>query len=99
MDQYELTLGALHSLKPGEKPNISLVARTYSVNHSSLSRRFHGISGSKEAQYNKQQLLSKEQSRALIKWINQLTKRGLPPTNSMLENFTREISSKEPGKN
>uniref|UniRef100_A0A093VGD5 Jerky protein like-like n=1 Tax=Talaromyces marneffei PM1 TaxID=1077442 RepID=A0A093VGD5_TALMA len=82
MGQYELALEALHSLKPGEKPN-----------------RFRGSTGSTEAQYNNQRLLSKEQSRALIKWINQLTKRGLPPTNSMLENFAREISGKEPGKN
>jgi hypothetical protein len=99
MDQYELALGALRSLKPGEKSNIALVARTYSVDRSQLSRRFRGVSGSKEAQYNNQRLLSKQQSRILIKWINQLTERGLPPTNSMLENFAREISGREPGKN
>jgi hypothetical protein len=99
MDQFELALRALHSLEPGEKPNISLVARTYGVDRSQLSRRFRGISGSKEEQYNNQRLLSKEQSTALIKWVNQLTERGLPPTNAMLENFAREISGKEPGKN
>ncbi|EEA22190.1 pogo transposable element, putative [Talaromyces marneffei ATCC 18224] len=99
MASYELALEALRSLKPDEKPNISLVARTYGVNQSNLSKRFRGVTGSKEAQYNNQRLLSKEQSRTLIKWINQLTERGLPPTNSMLENFAREISGKEPGKN
>jgi P2-related tail formation protein len=31
IDQYELALGALHSLKPGEKPIISLVVRIYSI--------------------------------------------------------------------
>ena len=99
MDQYELALRALRSLKPGETPNIALVARTYGVDRSQLSRRFRGVSGSKEAQYNSQRLLTKEQSRTRIKWINQLTERGLPPTNAMLENFAREISGKEPGKN
>ena len=88
MDQIELALEALRSAKPGEKPNISLVARTYGVDRSSLSRHFRGVSGSKEAQYNSQRLLSKQQSRALIKWINELTERGLPPTNQMLVNFT-----------
>lgn len=29
---YKLALAALHSLKPGEKPNIRLVTRTYSIN-------------------------------------------------------------------
>ncbi|GAM37109.1 pogo transposable element [Talaromyces pinophilus] len=99
MDQYELALKALRSLKPGETPNIALVARTYGVDRSQLSRRFRGVSGSKEAQYDNQRLLNEEQSRVLIKWINQLTERGLPPTNAMLENFAREISGKEPGKN
>ncbi|KAL3707102.1 hypothetical protein TMatcc_008115 [Talaromyces marneffei ATCC 18224] len=97
MGQYELALEALHSLKPGEKPNQEHTM--YGVDPSNLSKRFRGSTGSTEAQYNNQRLLSKEQSRALIKWINQLTKRGLPPTNSMLENFAREISGKEPGKN
>ena len=99
MASYELALEALRSLPPGEKPNISLVARTYGVDQSNLSRRYRGVTGSKEAQYNNQRLLSKEQSRELVKYINKLTKRGLPPTNSMLANFARDISSREPSKN
>ncbi|EED12682.1 pogo transposable element, putative [Talaromyces stipitatus ATCC 10500] len=99
MASMELALAALHSADPGEKPNISLVARTYGVSQSGLYKRFHGVTGSKEEQYDKQRILTTTQSRALIKWINQLTERGLPPTNSMLANFAREISGKEPGKN
>ena len=60
---------------------------------------FTVLRAQKKTQYNNQRILSNAQSRALIKWINQLTERGLPPTNSMLENFAREISGKEPGKN
>ncbi|KAL3712911.1 hypothetical protein TMatcc_001613 [Talaromyces marneffei ATCC 18224] len=99
MASMELALAALRSADPGEKPNISLVTRTYGVSQSGLYKRFHGVTGSKEEQYDKQRILTTTQSRALIKWINQLTERGLPPTNSMLANFAREISGKEPGKN
>jgi len=99
MASMELALAALRSADPGEKPNISLVARTYGVSQSGLYKRFHGITGSKEEHYNTQRILTTSQSKALIKWINQLTERGLPPTNSMLANFAREISGKEPGKN
>ena len=99
MASYELALEALRSTPPGETPNISLVARTYGVNQSNLSKRYRGVTGSKEAQYNNQRLLSKEQSRELIKYINLLTERGLPPTNSMLANFAKDICGKEPGKN
>jgi Tc5 transposase DNA-binding domain len=63
------------------------------VDPSNFSKPFRGVTGSKKAQYNNQKIL------ALIKWINQLTERGLPPTNSMLANFARDISDKEPGKN
>jgi hypothetical protein len=99
IDSYELALEALHSTEPGEKPNISLVARTYGVDPSNLSKRYRGVTGSKEAHYNNRRLLNEAQSRILIKWINGLTERGLPPTNAMLENFAREKSGKEPGKN
>jgi hypothetical protein len=99
MASMELALAALRSAEAGEKPNISLVARTYGVSQSALSKRFQGVTGSKEDHYNNQRLLNNIQSKALIQWINQLTERGLPPTNAMLENFAREISGKEPGKN
>ena len=99
MASLELALEALRALPPGEKPNLSLVARTYNVSQSTLSRRYRGVTGSKEEQYNNQRLLSNEQSRALIKYINQLTVRGLPPTNSILANFAKDICGKEPGKN
>jgi hypothetical protein len=99
MASMELALAALRSADPGEKPNIILVARTYGVSQSGLYKRFYGVTGSKEDQYDKQRILTTTQSRALIKWINQLTDRGLPTTNSMLANFAREISGKEPGKN
>ena len=99
MASMELALAALRSTEAGEKPNISLVARTYGVSQSALSKRFRGVTGSREDHYNNYRLLNTTQSSALIKWINQLTERGLPPTNAMLENFAREISGKEPGKN
>ena len=48
MDQFELALGALRSLKLGEKPNISLIARIYSVDYLNLLRCFYRVMGSKE---------------------------------------------------
>ncbi|EED17281.1 DNA helicase, putative [Talaromyces stipitatus ATCC 10500] len=99
MDKYELALEALHSLKPGEKRNVALIARTYGVDPSNLRKRFRKVTGPKEAQYNNQRLLNEGQSQALIRWINHLTEKGLPPTNSMLANFARDICGRKPGKN
>ena len=67
MASMELALAALRSADPGEKSNISLVARTYGVSQSGLYKRFHGITGSKEEHYNTQRILTTSQSKALIK--------------------------------
>jgi hypothetical protein len=98
MASMEFALAALRSVDPGEKPNITLVARTFGVSQSGLFKRFHGLTGSKEEQYNKQRILTTTQSKALIKWINQLIERGLPPTNSMLANLQEKYLVKSLGK-
>ncbi|EED16273.1 eukaryotic translation initiation factor 2C, putative [Talaromyces stipitatus ATCC 10500] len=82
-----------------EKVNVALVARTYGVDPSNLRKRLRKVTGPKEAQYDNQRLLSGGQSQALIRWINHLTEKGLPPTNSMLANFAKDICGKKPGKN
>ncbi|EED14978.1 conserved hypothetical protein [Talaromyces stipitatus ATCC 10500] len=99
MDKYEVALEALRSLDPGGKPNISLFARTYSVDASNLRRRFLRLTGPKQVQYDNQRVLNHGQSQAFIKYINQLTEKGLPPTNRMLANFAEDICGKKPGKN
>ncbi|EED14580.1 conserved hypothetical protein [Talaromyces stipitatus ATCC 10500] len=99
MEKYEVALEALRSLDPGEKPNISLFARTYGVDASNLRRRFLRLTGPKQVQYDNQRVLSHGQSQALIKYINQFTEKGLPPTNRMLANLAEDICGKKPGKN
>ena len=99
MASIELALEELRSLGPGEKINIAKIAQKFGVDRSNLSRRFRGIRGLKEAQYKNKQLLNNQQLKELIKWINQLTAYGLLSTTSMLCNFAKEISGKEPGRN
>ena len=50
----ELALAVLRSVDTREKPNISLVVRTYSVSQLALFKRFQGVTGLKEDHYNKQ---------------------------------------------
>jgi DDE superfamily endonuclease/Tc5 transposase DNA-binding domain len=99
MAPIDLAIEYLRSLEPGEQIRIRETAKRFGVHYSTLSRRFRQITASKEEQYNSQCLLNKQQSETLIKWINQLTERGLPPTRQILCNFAEEISGKKPGKN
>src|SRR6266566_2442863 len=99
MQPIEAALAALKSLKPGEIPDFTATAKKYGVQRSTLSRRYHGVTGSREAQYENQQLLSHAQEKVLVDYINELTERGLPPSHEMIRNFAEEICGKEPGKN
>src|SRR4030081_2633933 len=98
MGSIEAAITYLESLELTEKINYAQVARNYGVDRSTLSRRFRGVQKSRESQYENQRLLNNQQSAQLIKWINDLTDRGLPPSLSMLANFAKELSGKEPGK-
>jgi len=99
MAPIDLALEELHSLKPGKTVNIIKTAEKYGVNRSTLSRRFNGVSRPKQAQYNDQRFLNNEQSNTLIKWVNRLNERGLPPIWQTLANLAKDITGVKPGKN
>jgi transposase len=78
-----------------ESDSIASIARKFSVNASTLSRRLRKAQKSKEehdALYRGK--LNKAQEAELIKWIDRLSHGGCPPTHSMLRNFADEISGK-----
>jgi hypothetical protein len=76
MDSIE---AAIADLRLQDRPNISATARKHKVDRSKLSRRWNGVTQKDDA-YDNQRLLSTAQSTALIKYINDLTERGLSPT-------------------
>jgi len=90
---------ALNDLNSQEAPNYSQTAKKYGVSRSQLSKRHRGIHGSKADGYENMSLLSKQQQRDLVKYINTLTGKGLPPTSAIVRVFAKDISSKWPGKN
>ena len=51
MGDIEAALDALKSLKLGEKPNYAQVAREFSVNRLTLSKRHRGVQGSYKAKW------------------------------------------------
>jgi hypothetical protein len=80
--------------EPKEKINYAAKVKKQRVNRSTLPRHCR-VQGTKEAQYDDQWLLNNQQSKTPIQWTTELTKRGLPPSNEMLNNFAKEISEKE----
>ena len=82
----------LKSRKEGEQFSLREIAKKYSVERSTLGRRWRGVTSSKEEGYAKQQALSPQQEMELVRYIKRLTKRGLPPTREMIRNFSSEVA-------
>ena len=94
MDAIE---AALEDLKLQDKKNISAVAKLHGVERSTLSRRWNGVTNLAKMKHQEQQLLSPQQEKDLVQYINKLTETGIPPTTAMVRNFARDIAGKRPG--
>jgi hypothetical protein len=95
MDQIEL---AIEHLKLHDTDDISTTARLFNVNRSTLSRRFNGVTNPASMAQQNSRFLNNPQEQELLKYINQLTDKGIPPTVSMVRNFAGDIAGKLPGK-
>ncbi len=91
---------ALFDWSSQEAPNIRRTARKYGICHTTLQRRWTGVtrSGKRGVRFATTSL-SKAQEEVLIKYINILTMRGIPPTIGMLRTFAFEVSGCDVGKN
>ena len=90
---------ALAALELQDSPNYTWTAKEFNVNRTTLSRRHRRITRAREDATAIKSLLSIQQERTLLGYINLLTERGLPPTTQMVRNFAFEISRITPGKN
>ena len=85
---------ALADLALQNTPNYTATVKKYNVVRSTLSRRHKDVTASLKSNENDSQLLSKEQTKGLINYINQLTDRDLSSINAMMRTFARDISEK-----
>ena len=88
---------ALAACDLADVPNYAQIAREFGVNRSTLSRRHRGIIRAAEDLHESQQLLSESQEKELVKYINRLNEKGIPPTCPMVRNFAAEIAQIQPG--
>ena len=96
MDPIDAALAALELQDP---PNYTRTAKEFDVNRSTLSRRYRQITRAREDATEMKSLLLIQQERTLLRYINLLTERGLPPTPQMVRNFAFKISRITPRKN
>ena len=91
---------AMADLANQDKPNYKATAKKYSVGRTTLRQRYLGQTLSIQAAASKyRQRLTSIQEETLIKHINSLTNRGLPPTSRIVRNLAEEIIGGPVGKN
>jgi hypothetical protein len=97
MSPIQAALAAIESLKPREKLVYTHIAARYGVDRRTLARRHQGSSSSRELEGQNRRALHPHQELELLRYIERLTRQGLPPTRSMIRRFASEIAKKELG--
>ncbi|KAF2022841.1 hypothetical protein EK21DRAFT_119332 [Setomelanomma holmii] len=88
---------AMKLQEPGECLSYRACAKQFCVDRTTLSQRCQGFQQSiTAANLNKQKLHPQEEDE-LVRYVNDLTKRGLPPTREMTRKFGEEIAHKHIG--
>ncbi|KAF1360973.1 hypothetical protein EJ07DRAFT_81924, partial [Lizonia empirigonia] len=97
MGAIEDTIRAIESLEPGKQFSYTKIAATYGCSRSALSQRHQGVSTSCSTKAQNQQALHPQQEQELLRYIERLTRQGLPPTRPMIRRFALEIARSELG--
>ena len=91
-DRIELAIADLESQ---ESLNYAETAKKWNIDRSTLSRRHRGVTGSKDDQYSYAvKALTNEQENVLVRYINDLSARGLPPTSQIVKNLAEELANR-----
>jgi hypothetical protein len=100
MDHEARIQAAITDLESQDRRNIAATAKTWGVARETLSKRFRGETGSnQDANSYARRQLTDIQEETLIRYINKLSDRGLPPTPQIVKNLAEEIAGAALGKN
>ena len=90
---------ALADLALQESPNYTATAKKFNINRSTLSRRHRDITVSVKESKQTTSILSNQQEKELIRYINKLIERDISSLNVMIRVFAYNISEKQSDKN
>ncbi len=90
---------ALADLALQKSFNYTATAKKFNINRSTLSRRHRDIIAFVKKSKQTTSILSNQQEKELIRYINKLIERDIPSLNVMIRVFAYNISEKQSGKN
>jgi alkylated DNA nucleotide flippase Atl1 len=92
MTGIEEALAECDSIPSGDKTPWQRIADKHGVVRSTLTRRHRRETRSREEVSTSQQNLQPQQEAELVKYIEGLTERKLPPTREMVQNYASDIA-------
>ena len=95
MNPIQAAIAAFESRELGEQTSYTKIAAKYNVDRSTLSRRHQGSQAPQQARTLQKLVLNPQQELELVRYINKLTKQGLPPTREMIRNFSSEVAHQQ----
>ncbi|RYO12746.1 hypothetical protein AA0111_g12465 [Alternaria arborescens] len=91
MDPIQEAIQEIESCEPGEHFSYQQLAKKYGVNRCTLARRHKGLT---EAYGVKHLSLHPQHETELVRYIDTLTERRLPPTREMIQRFASDLAGK-----
>lgn len=95
MDTEKRIQLAIKDLKQKKYPTVTVAARVYGVQQSTLYRCYHHQTSDCTHAQESQMNLASSQERAVIKWIQSLTAKGFPPTYPLLWAWIESVQCAE----
>jgi hypothetical protein len=97
MAPIDNAIAAIEVRQAGGKVLLREYANRFGVHRSTLGQRWRRVTVSQEEGYGKLLAVSSQQELELVRYIEDITKQGLPPTSDMIRNFASEVAHKELG--
>jgi len=91
MPGLQAALAEIRNLKTGDKLVYTNIAERHGVSRTTLSRAHRGVQVPRYVEYHNNRRLNDQQEHDLLKYIEKLTARHLPPTRSMVQNFASTV--------
>lgn len=92
MPGIDEALAEIDSLEPGEEIVYTQIAKKHGVDRSTLARRHQRVQVPREVADRKQTKLTQQQEEELVKYIEELNARHIPPTREMIRNFASAVA-------
>ena len=91
MDPVQEAIEYIESREPGDNFSYNKVAAQFGVERSTLARRHQGVQERKGVSH---RILHPEHEAELVRYIETLTERRLPPTKVMIQQFASQLAGK-----